>query len=195
MKKSIITISLFASLLFFLNGCESKNEKEAVSKNTPVTSSSAQTSPKAAEERAVTLTDINGRELVLKQVNNGFKIEGSDKILMVDFFATWCPPCKAEIPHLVNLQNKYKDKIKIIGILMEENKDMEELKSFIKYFNINYDIFVGRGNYELASLLGGVSSIPLLIMYDKDGNYITHYMGAVPEEMIEKDIQRAIENK
>ena len=194
MKKSIITISLFASLLFFLNGCESKNEKEAVSKNTPVASSSAKTSPKA-EERAVTLTDINGRELVLKQVNNGFKIEGSDKILMVDFFATWCPPCKAEIPHLVNLQNKYKDKIKIIGILMEENKDMEELKSFIKYFNINYDIFVGRGNYELASLLGGVSSIPLLIMYDKDGNYITHYMGAVPEEMIEKDIQRAIENK
>ncbi len=192
MKKSIITISLFASLLFFLSGCESKSTKESVSKEP---SPSASRTVSKAEERTVVLTDVNGKKLVLKQVNNGFKIEGNDKILMVDFFATWCPPCKAEIPHLVNLQNKYKDKIKIIGILMEENKDIEELKNFIKYFNINYDIFVGRGNYDLASLLGGVSSIPLLVMYDKDGNYITHYMGAVPEEMIERDIQRALDER
>jgi len=193
MKKSIITISLFASLIFFISGCEDKSVKE-VSKNSSLDSQSS-VSSKKAEEITVTLESIDGKKLVLKQKHNGFAIEGSDKILFIDFFATWCPPCKAEIPHLVNLQNKYKDKIKIIGVLMEENKDKEELKNFIKYFNINYDIFVGKGNYELASLLGGVSSIPLLLMYDKDGNYITHYMGAVPEEMIEKDIQKAIENR
>ncbi len=180
-------------LVAFFAGCESK--KEGVSKS----QSSGVKSERAASEReniVVKLKDVDGNEIVLDQVNNGFKMRGEEgKILIVSFFATWCPPCKAEIPHLIDIQNKFKDKVVVLGVLLEDNKPMEEVKSFIKYHNINYKIVVGDGNFKLATLIGGVKSIPLLIVYDKDGNYVTHYLGAVPEEMMEADIKRVIDKK
>ena len=179
------------ALLALFSGCESKKEENIQKEN--VAKNIVKEEPSNIE---VKLKDVNGKEIVLKQVNNGFKMEGADgKILVVSFFATWCPPCKAEIPHLVSLQNKFKDKIVILGVLLEDNKPVEEVKSFIKYHNINYTVSVSEENFKLASLIGGVKSIPLLIIYDKDGNYVTHYLGAVPEEMMEADLRRVIERQ
>ena len=193
MKLKVFTIFLIASLSLLFIGCESKKEETPLSNKQTQEASNQQMN---VEEVKVHLQDTNGDEIVLKQVNNGFKIEGAgDRIVFVDFFATWCPPCKAEIPHLVELQKKYKDKIKILGVLLEENKPVEEVKSFVKYHHINYPISVSSENFKLASLIGGVKSIPLLIMYDSEGNYITHYMGAVPQEMIESDLKKVFESR
>ncbi len=179
----IITILL---LISFFAGCESK--KEGLNENV-----SAQREKEHPSNIEVKLKGVNGEDIVLQQVNNGFKLKGEEgKILVLSFFATWCPPCKAEIPHLVDLQNKFKDKIVILGVLLEDNKPLEEVKNFIKYHNINYKIAVSEENFKLAALIGGVKSIPLLIIYDKDGNYVTHYLGAVPEEMMETDLKRVI---
>ena len=71
----------------------------------------------------------------------------------------------------------------------------EEMKSFINYHGINYTVTNGENNFQMASLTGGVKSIPLMIMYDKEGNYFTHYVGAVPEEMIEADIKKVLGTK
>ncbi|NWF67009.1 MAG: TlpA family protein disulfide reductase, partial [Campylobacterales bacterium] len=117
------------------------------------------------------------------------------KVVLVDFFATWCPPCRAEIPHLVNLQTKYKDNFSIVAVLVEEDKKVEDVKDFINEYKINYSVTVGEPNFELSKMVGGVRSLPFMIMYDKNGKYVTHYIGAVPEEMIEYDIKRAIEGK
>ncbi len=115
-----------------------------------------------------------------------------NKIVIISFFATWCPPCKAEIPHLNNLQEKYKDDIQIISILLEENKTNDEIIQFMNYFNIKFKVMNSPANFKLSQIYGGVDTIPYMVIYDKKGNNVQHYKGAVPEEMIDADIQKAL---
>ena len=90
------------------------------------------------------------------------------------------------------LQEKYKDNFVIISVLLEENKSNEEINSFVKYNNINYIITNGIDNFKLAQSAGGVKNIPLMFLYDKNGKYSTHYVGAIPEEMIDADIKKVL---
>jgi thiol-disulfide isomerase/thioredoxin len=174
-------------ILFILSGCNSKDAKnsaQTVSKNDP------------QSQQTLYLQSVDGKKLKVKKTKNGFNFKGfENKIVLLNFFATWCPPCKAEIPHLISLQNKFKNNFAIIAVSMDENMQNEEMKSFINYHGINYTVTNGENNFQMASLTGGVKSIPLMIMYDKEGNYFTHYVGAVPEEMIEADIKKVLGTK
>ncbi len=145
------------------------------------------------KSNGIVLTTTNGKKIEVTKTDKGFTFSNAKgKIVLVSFFATWCPPCKAEIPHLNNLQEKYKNKIKIIGVLIEPNKDNDELKKFMNNFAINYTITNSPSNQIFANAVGGVENIPFMIMYSKKGNYITHYLGAIPEEMIDSDIESAL---
>jgi len=115
-----------------------------------------------------------------------------DKIILLDFFATWCPPCKAEIPHLTNIQKKYKDNFEIIGILLEQNKSNDELNNFIKQHSINYTVVNDVNGQKIANTIGNVRSIPTMFLINQKGNIIQHYLGIVPEEMLESDIKKAL---
>ena len=141
----------------------------------------------------IVLQDTTGKEIKVTRLENGFIFEGyENKIILVNFFATWCPPCKAEIPHLNNLQEKYKKDLKIISILLEENKSNEDVIGFMNNNNIEFTITNSPDNYKLAKAVGGVKSIPFMLIYDKNGKYSQHYTGAVPEEMIEADIKKIL---
>ncbi len=185
------TTYIFMMIIFvFFTAC-SNNKNEAEEKKT-VNTTKENSIPKNNKQN-ITLQDTDGNIIEIKKTKKGFIVSGIEKkIVILDFFATWCPPCKAEIPHLNNLQEKYKDNLVIIGILLEQNKDNDEIKNFINYHSINYTITNSEGNFQLAKEVGGVQSIPFMIMYDKNGDYATHYMGAIPEEMIEADIQRVL---
>ncbi len=74
----------------------------------------------------------------------------------------------------------------------EENKSNEEMQNFMKFNAINYIITNGTENFEFAKNVGGVKNIPLMFLYDKEGNYSTHYVGAIPEEMIDADIKKVL---
>lgn len=171
------------SMLFF-SGCSSEKKK------------TDENSSKVKEEiknEKIVLQDISGKEIIVTSLEKGFSFAGyENKIILVNFFTTWCPPCKAEIPHLVNLQEKYKDNFVIISVLLEENKSNEEINSFVKYNNINYVITNSLENFKLAQSAGGVKNIPLMFLYDKNGKYSTHYVGAIPEEMIDADIKKVL---
>ena len=110
----------------------------------------------------------------------------------MDFFATWCPPCKATIPHLVSLQEKYKDDFVVIGVLLEQDKPNNQVKSFANSFNINYEVLNNSANFKLAEIMGGVRSIPTMFLYDSKGKLINMYQGAVPQEMMESDIKSVL---
>ena len=117
-------------------------------------------------------------------------------IVLINLFATWCPPCIGELSYLNTLQKKYSNDLFLIGVLTHDYIDIPSLESFIAKHEINYFIsnsphnnaFIGR----LATTLDLPQnfSIPLMVMY-VDGKYFTHYEGTVPVEMIEYDIRQA----
>ncbi len=115
-----------------------------------------------------------------------------NKTVLVVFFATWCPPCKAEIPHLINLQNKYGKDFQVISVLAEQNKSNEEIASFIAKYGIKYPVANSEVNFEFADAVGGVDGIPAMFLFNKKGALVMQYEGATQEEILDSDISKHI---
>lgn len=189
-------MKIFTTLIvavFLITGCSKQEKKEAAKKSEIKQEQKIAT--KEAQNRYV-LKDADGKEIEVELKDNRL-ITKDNKVILLDFFATWCPPCRAEIPHLVNLQEKYKDKIKIIGILLNRDRNPNEIKDFIEKYKINYFVSISNDNFDLAKKMYSLAQapsdmpIPFMVMF-KDSKYFIHYIGAVPEEMIESDIKQAI---
>ena len=179
--KTVIFIILS---LFVLSGCSNDVSKKEQSSNKEL---------HAERDNSIVLKDTDGNNIKIIPKENWFEFEGyENKVVIINFFATWCPPCKAEIPHLNNLKKKYKKDVKIISVLLEENKSNEEIKEFMEKNSIEFTITNSISNFKLAKEIGGVRSIPFMLIYDRNGDYSQHYTGAVPEEMIDIDIQRVL---
>jgi len=177
---------LFTTMLalLILTGCSKEKTETTVATTTKT---------ELKKEKGITLKDTTGNDIKVKSLENGFIFEGYEgKVVLVNFFATWCPPCKAEIPHLNSLQKKYNKDLKIISILLEEHKTNEDLIDFINKNNIEFTITNSSDNYKLAKAVGGIKNIPFMFIYDRDGKYSQHYVGAVHEEMIEIDIKKVL---
>ncbi len=144
------------------------------------------------------LTAINNTQYIVKKEANGFIVENTKgKIIIFDIFATWCPPCKAAASHLSSLQAKYKDNLVIIGITIEDDISNEKLQEFREMYDAQYTLVNSKDNRRLIDdiadnlKVGDRFPIPLMAMY-LDGEFITHYVGAIEEEFIESDIKRAL---
>lgn len=184
MIAKIITISLLALVL--LGGCGKK--EEATSAQASSSSEEAQT-----PSNVINLKTTTGDTIKLTALENGIEFENyKGKIVLVDFFATWCPPCLAEIPHLNDIQNSFKNDVQIIGVLMEESKDNQTIEKFRTDNKMAFPVTNSADNFALSDALGGIRSLPTMVMYDKNGEYFTHYVGAAPQEMIESDIRKAM---
>ncbi|WP_297814350.1 TlpA disulfide reductase family protein [uncultured Helicobacter sp.] len=115
------------------------------------------------------------------------------KVLL--FFTTWCDPCKGILPHLENLKQQFGEQITLYAIPIDDLVgEVENLKGIIQVFNeenaINMPIILDENRSKLFNALGGIEGVPLIALYDKDGKYIIHYLGAIPEEMIEFDLSQ-----
>ncbi|HWQ33129.1 MAG TPA: TlpA disulfide reductase family protein [Blastocatellia bacterium] len=106
------------------------------------------------------------------------QLTASNKVLVFDFWATWCGPCRLEIPHLVELQRDYKDKgVEVIGLSIEDPKIHTELvRNFAKEMNINYRL--GFASDEMFSTFtAGSGSIPQTLIFDRNGKLVKHIRG------------------
>jgi len=187
----ILSFILLALLTFGISGCS--NDKKEDKKEKINNSSVKKLSQKHYDTIKLKLHSVNAKDIILIKDKNDLKLrDNNGKIILLNFFATWCPPCKAEIPHLINLQKKYKNKLKVISILLEDDKPDSEIQSFVDYNHINYTVTNDKNNFKLSNILGGIQNIPFMILYDKNGQIITHYIGIIPEEMINSDIQKEI---
>lgn len=119
-------------------------------------------------------------------------------IVMIAFFATWCPPCRGQIPHLSNLQKKFQKHLFILSTLVHDDASDEKLKKFIiaqkaRFFIASEE----KENLEFAHFITpklGLTKdfpLPLMILF-VNGKYFTHYEGMMPEEMIESDIKQVL---
>jgi len=121
---------------------------------------------------------------------NGNKIDLANyvgkKLIIVNFWATWCPPCRFELPGLIKLQNIYKDKIQIIGVSLD--RSLRDIKNF-KENKPNYPIIWDSDN-EIAYLYGGIASIPTTFIINKDGKIVERLIGARTFEYFEDTIKK-----
>lgn len=107
------------------------------------------------------------------------------QVVLVNFYASWCPPCVEEVPHLVNLRKKYsEEELKIIGINLDESVDT--MTKFNTRMGINYTTFSDTGSIQN---LYRIDSIPFTIIYGKSGNTIYAQAGYASENALTKVIE------
>ena len=134
--------------------------------------------PVIAAAPAWTLKDLDGAEVKSDQFKG--------KIVVVDFWATWCPPCRAEIPGYVELMKKYgKDGLVIIGISMDEGGPAV-VKAFAGKFGVNYPMLMGDD--KALAACGGIEALPTTFLIDRNGQMRDRKVGAEPTEEYEKKI-------
>lgn len=125
-----------------------------------------------------TLKDINGKEVSL----SSFK----GKVIILDFWATWCGPCRSEIPDFIALQKEYGSKgLQMIGISVDKDKDI--LVKFYKDNGMNYPVVLTDGAVEAK--YGGIRAIPMTFIIDRTGKIAKKYVGAISKKQFESDIK------
>jgi len=105
----------------------------------------------------------------------------SGKVLVVDLWATWCGPCRQEIPHLVEIARSYKDKgVEVIGLTNEDPMtDVEAVKEFSKAFKINYPVGWATPEVQIG-IMRGRNGIPQTLIIGRDGKVVNHFVGFNP---------------
>jgi len=128
-----------------------------------------------------TLPALNGGTLQLSSFRG--------KVVLVDFWATWCEPCREETPHLVELQEKYKDRgLQIIGVSMDDTPD--PVHAFYEKFHMNYPVVMGTAS--TGEQYGGVLGLPIAYFIDRDGKVAAKKIGAQKPESIESEIKKLL---
>jgi thiol-disulfide isomerase/thioredoxin len=136
----------------------------------------------AAQEAAPswTLKDLDGREVSSSQF--------AGKVVVVDFWATWCGPCVEEIPGYVALQKKYgKDGLVIVGISLDR-AGPARVKKFAEENGMNYVLVMG--NDSVGEAFGGIEAIPTTFLISRDGKVVHRKMGAWPHERYEELVKK-----
>jgi peroxiredoxin len=137
---------------------------------------------KPATERKIApdfaLKDANGKTVQLSEYRG--------KVVLLNFWATWCGPCKVEIPWFVEFERKHKDQgFAVVGISMDED-GWQSVKPFISEEGINYRILMA--DESVAQLYGGVDSLPTTFILDRDGRIAATHLGLVSKSIYEHDL-------
>lgn len=132
-------------------------------------------------------------DFTLRNLSDGKQIKLSSlrgKAVLVNFWATYCGPCKIEMPWLDELQKKYGPQgLQILGVAMDETDD-KPITDFVHKMGVNYTIL--KGSNSVGDLYGGVDRLPLTYFVDRSGKVVHEIVGLVGESEIEKGIHLAL---
>jgi thiol-disulfide isomerase/thioredoxin len=138
--------------------------------------------PKAGPAPGWELKNLDGKSVRLSDFKG--------KVVILDFWATWCPPCREEIPHFVELQTKYKDKgLVVVGISLDEGGPAV-VSSFVAAQKINYPIVMG--NETVSTAYGNIQAIPTTFVIDPNGDIVGRHEGFTEESVFESEIQKLL---
>jgi thiol-disulfide isomerase/thioredoxin len=115
--------------------------------------------------------------------------ENRGRVVLLNFWATWCEPCRTETPLLVKLGKQYKSRgLEIVGIALDE-EGAEPVKKFIAEYKIEYPILLPVP----GSLLSQIDPVPTTLLIDAEGRLAKKYVGAMPEKILRDDIEKLVE--
>lgn len=197
MKKILALMACFA---LFFSAC---SKEEQIAEQKPY-----------AKGDEIVLKSVNDVSITLVRDEKGFRLKGSDKIIMFDIFGTFCAPCQSEAAHLMDYQLKNSDDFMLIGLITFENiANNDVIENFIKPYNAYYFIANEKENERLiAQILNDIEyknalSLPFKVVLkdakyqllsdnlgERNGAKAPFYLGAVKSEMVASDIQE-IKNK
>lgn len=167
---------LLAALLILLAGCREKPKDAADGTNLAHQSAPDFILPDILSNETVQLSKLKG------------------KVVVLDFWATWCAPCRQEIPGFVELQKKYGPRgLRIVGVSLDEPGDKDLVRNFAREWGVNYRVVMDGG--KVASAYGDVRSIPTTFVIGKDGKVAGSHTGFNEKEVFEKEILAALEVK
>jgi len=118
------------------------------------------------------------------------------KVVVLDFYATWCEPCRAETPHLVRLQNEFGPKgFQVIGLNVGGDEDREKVPAYAKEFNIQYPLAYPDDDL-VTKYLSDNDNIPQSFIFDRNGNLLKRFVGYSSRSAVELDtiIKSAVES-
>ena len=128
------------------------------------------------------LPDLSGHALQLSSYRG--------KVVLLDFWATWCDPCREETPHLVELQNKYGAQgLQIIGVSMDDGP--EPVRDFYQHFQMNYPVVMGSA--DIGKLYGGVLGLPIAFVIAPDGRIYRKHIGATAPFIFENEVKELLQ--
>jgi cytochrome c biogenesis protein CcmG/thiol:disulfide interchange protein DsbE len=115
--------------------------------------------------------------------------ENRGRVVLLNFWATWCEPCRTETPMLVKLADEYEEAgLKVVGIALDENA-VELIRKFAADYKIDYPILLPVPD----SLLSRIDPVPTTLLIDGEGRLAKKYVGAMPEDLLRKDIEKLVD--
>jgi len=189
-----ISISLFIAAFIFFSGCSKKTDTQSSQSEkgpSPTGTSASNVSKVISVEKNEGRKAANFSWTDEKGNNVTFAEFSKDNVVLINFWATWCGPCKRELPDLVALHNEYKGKnVKIIGISVDRDADVLGLvRNFAAEANLTYPIVIDNGDLEKA--FGGIRGIPTSFFVNKNGEIVRKMIGLQSKETFQAALMAA----
>ncbi|MCG9479335.1 MAG: TlpA family protein disulfide reductase [Actinomycetia bacterium] len=164
-------LAIISIMVLVVAGCSSQQETQA----------EASTGSEGGYKNNFTLLNLEGEEVSLSDY------EG--KLVVLNFWATWCPPCKAEIPDFIEVYSQYQDKgVQFVGV---SNESKSELVPFVEDYGINYPILID-GSVDTIMGAWGIRAIPTTYILDTDGTVLADFTGLLTKQKLIDEIEKRL---
>src|SRR5258708_6016001 len=176
-RRLIVTTLAVAALLLVIVGMVRYTRRvETELKGARATGGSVKLLKERPEIPPFTALDLDGRPVSLAALRG--------KVVLINFWATWCPPCREEIPDLIALQNKYKDRLQIIGV-SQDSGSLEEVRQFAAGHGMNYPTIMSTP--EVEKLFPGIYALPTSFLLDREGHLAQKHIGQLSASLTEME--------